>query len=78
MDRLTTMVETRMESVHSCFRSIYNFRPVTELSAAVSESANQELGVVGEVGLDTTRRGVMKPIKVVFHRMIVLKNDFSI
>ena len=38
------MVEPRKERVCSCLRSIYNFRPETEHSAAASESANQELG----------------------------------
>ena len=37
------MVETRMERIRSCFRSIYNFRPETEPLAAASESANHEL-----------------------------------
>ena len=38
------IVETRVERVGSCCRSIYNFRPETELSDEVSELANQELG----------------------------------
>ena len=75
------VVETRVESVGSCFRSIYNFRPETELSDEVSESANQSSGkegeelmkhsyVVGRIGEDRTRKGLIKLSKVVFHKIL--------
>ena len=40
----TIVVETRVESIGSCWRSICNFRPETELSDEASESAIQGLG----------------------------------
>ena len=65
-----------MESAGSCWRPIYNFRPETELSDEASESANlrkkgEELMkhgyVVGRIGEDGTRKGLIKLSKVVLH-----------
>ena len=71
-----------MESAGSCWRSIYNFRPETELSDEASESANkssERVGeelmkhgyVVGRIGEDGTRRRLMKLSKVVFHIIFI-------
>ena len=76
------VVETRVERVGSCCRSIYNFRPETNSRMKrqmqpirSSEEEAEELMkhgyVVGRVGADATRKGLMKLSKVVFHNIFI-------
>ena len=78
-----SVVEIRVESAGSCWRSIYNFRPETTLGLSVRISQS-ELGegrrrlmkhgyVVGRIGEDGTRKGPIKLNKVVFHSGIKKK-----
>ena len=77
-----------MASAGSCWRSIYNFRPETELSDEASESANQSSGkeveelmkhgyVVGRIGEDGTRKELIKLSKVVFHTFVNFRSKIG-
>ena len=61
-----------MESFASCFRSIYNFRhqdqPIRSSEVEVGELMKHGY-FVPKVGFDAMRRGVMKPSKVILHRI---------
>ena len=80
---ITIVVEARMESVGSCWRSIYNFRPKTDSwmkrqnqpirsSEKVGEELMKHGYVVGRIGVDGTRKGLIELSKVVFHNIFLL------